>query len=650
MSFTSSTLAGGARRLAGSLGALVKRRHPARTAVPGPHKSRASLCAEARAGLQGAMGTLETLFAGIGDELGTLDNHCQDMLRKCDELQQLSSGNHKGDTLIKEIRELLSPPLEYIDFCIERQTQLLVLLRQCEDRTREMIAVRAQMDDALSPLSFMTVLFKIESAYLPEDLRDTFITVTLEVEKLRALVSETFTKNTEQLLLTHKTLSSVRAHLEEVYARQAADVSHKRKNIESAFESLDTQLDKNVARDNRMQSVSNELAIEVSKVVLGLQFQDIIKQKSDLIVQAIDEVDRTGATTSPAKLDLDAVVSSMAQGSDSIHEGVNRIQSQMEVLEHSSLMQVSDDDSEITTDQLVQILLDTIQDVWDIIEAVFRQTEQAHTAVQPAGDIALNLSSALTELAINMKLIALNAQVRSVQIGTGTGLETLAARTAEISQEISLISEHTTTDLQKLQSAISEMLGTFGEFKTKGREQLDRLSELRTPTELRLHSLRDHSIAAVHTIGTGVDAIRGSVEHLNAQLVRLDEVRGNLTDSAQALGNLRTHLGLPAIVAVVSGAALPTAQATAVAAAAAPESLEMFGAEDSGTDTQAAPAGLPGSAVAELPPPPAEILFDTAPAVSGESTEQTPEQAPEQEKKPSPPAKPPVDNSNVEFF
>ena len=46
-----------------------------------------------------------------------------------------------------------------------------------------------------------------------------------------------------------------------------------------------------------------------------------------------------------------------------------------------------------------------------------------------------------------MRLIALNAQIRSVQIGEGTGLEQLASRTAEISRDVNTIGDETARDL-----------------------------------------------------------------------------------------------------------------------------------------------------------------------------------------------------------
>jgi len=493
---------------------------------------------ELRERIEGELPRLETLFVQISEELSILDTHCQSMLKQCDELRALASGEQQGQSLVEDIRGLLQEPLAYIDECIASQAHLLNLVGQCNERTASMLRVRARMNDALSPLAFMTVLFKIESAYLHEDQRDTFITVTVEIDKLRSLVEETFRKNSELLESAQSTLQTMHGRLKVDFARQEALVGSKRQQISHAFDNLDKQVATNATRDNNMHAISSQLADEVSKVVMGLQFQDIFKQKCEQVLRGLQAYESSfgeGSGEDVSKLcSLDNAAAELDGGIGSVRTGVNLIQSHMEELESHSLNQ--DDQG---SEGLVQVLLDTIEDVHEIITGMARLAEDAHTAVKPAGQIALSMSSALTELAINMQHIALNAQIRSVWIGEGTGLEQLAARTAEISNQISHISEQTTQDLGFLQQAVNEMLTAFEAFHRRGSDQLTRLNTQRTGTESRLHSLRDHTISTIHTIGSGVDAIKTSAGKLNEDLVQMDEVRtavmGNARDLASFL-------------------------------------------------------------------------------------------------------------------
>lgn len=599
----------------------------------------------------GELPKLETLFVDISEELSILDTHCQAMLKQCDELRSLASGEQQGQSLVEQIRSLLQEPLAYIDECIASQAHLLSLVGQCQERTEAMLRVRDRMNDALAPLTYMTVLFKIESAYLGEDQRDTFITVTVEIEKLRSLVEETFNKNSELLTTAQATLKAMHQRLNLDFARQETLVGDKRQQITHAFDNLDKQVASNAERDNDMHTISSKLADEVSKIVIGLQFQDIFKQKCEQVLRGLDTYEASLAGTAKEDVSklchLDQAASELDGGIASIRNGVNLIRSHMEELESRSLNQ--DDQG---SDGLVQVLLDTIDDVHKIILGMAKLAEEAHTAVKPAGQIALSMSSALTELAINMQHIALNAQVRSVWIGAGTGLEELAARTAEISNQISHISEQTSQDLVVLQTAVNEMLTAFEAFHRRGSEQLTRLGEQRTGTESRLHSLRDHTISTIHTIGSGVDAIKTSATKLNEDLVQMDEVRDDVLNNARELSSFLMDHGVKnpqsGSPATVTAAALGSAQAV--------DDFQDF--SDFSAPSPAAPAPVAQTQGTEAvttqeadasPAPQANAFTDFSAPPTSEAPASDPASAPTEEKKPAP-EKPAPPASDFELF
>jgi len=454
------------------------------------------------------------------------------------------------------------------------------------------------------------VLFKIESAYLHEDQRDTFITVTVEIEKLRALVEETFRRNAELLESAQVTLRTMHERLKIDFDRQEKLVGGKRQQITDAFENLDRQVATNATRDNNMHAISSALANEVSKVVMGLQFQDIFKQKCEQVLRGLEGYERSFSAEREdvsTLCPLDQAAAELDGGIGSVRTGVNLIRSHMEELEAQSLNQ--DDQG---SEGLVQVLLDTIEDVNGIISGMAKLAEDAHTAVKPAGQIALSMSSALTELAINMQHIALNAQVRSVWIGAGTGLEELAARTAEISNQISHISEQSSQDLGVLQQSVNEMLTAFDAFHRRGSDQLTRLNTQRTSTESRLHSLRDHTISTIHTIGSGVDAIKTSATKLNEDLVRMDEVRASVLNNARDLASFLTARG---VKPKASGDAVPVSTAAPSATnSASADSFQDFSDFSAPTNAAESEAHAAVSA-AENATTPASI--EPAPAVPG---------------------------------
>lgn len=520
------------------LGAWVgrlRRSKPAKTEAS--RETLLQVCERVRSRLSGLTPDLEKIFIRLGERLVHMDEQSRDLARKSKELLELAGVSQEGEVLIVRALGILKEPLAYIDYCMQEHERLLVLLEKCEQRTHGMLGVRARMHDAIAPLTFMAVLFKIESAYLPPELRETFLTVTVEVERLHKLVDETFAQNAEQLERAHGILSSVRRRLSQDLERQGRHVEEKRKGIDNAIRTLNEQLSHNSERHSQLHRHSDALQAEVSKVVMGIQFEDIVKQKCEHVIAALD-----GSPASLARhniqlqsAQLHAVAKDLDEGCGSVREGLSRIEDLGEQLNHSSVSLESFESMTAAMDGMVQLILDTMVDVQEIIGMVTQLTRQAHEAVQPANGIARNLTTVIVELSVNMRLIALNAQIRSVQGGQGTGLEVLAARTSDISDEISGIGDQVSAELAELHASIDQMLSTFQEFVQRGEAREGELTQSRGENERSLHAFRDRALQVVQAIGDGVQAVHETVQDIQQSILGLPEFTRRLQAEASAL-------------------------------------------------------------------------------------------------------------------
>ncbi len=515
--------------------------------------------AKVREQLGATMRDMEGNFLNVAERMEMMDTCSHRLIEKCENLIYMASGSEEGEKLLRDSLEILKGPLEYIDFCAEQNQRLLELLAQCENQTRGMLNIRSRMHDAIAPLTFMAVMFKIESAYLPDEHRETFLTVTAEVERLHRLVDETFTHNAAQLEDAHATLAAVRARLEADFRAQAKHIAAKRSNIDKAILTLDQQLSKNTERDVKLHDQGAMLASEVSRIVMGIQFQDIVKQKCDHVIEALaikpaDEAEWAHSLALQVR-QLNSVQSDLSEGCSAIQAGLGRIEQYTDQLGTSSVSLENIESMTAAMDGMVQLLLDTLSDVNDIIRMVAELTEQGYTAVKPASGLARNLTETIVELSINMQLIALNAQVRSVQSGQGTGLELLAARTAEVSMEIDGISSQISHDLSELHEAIDQMLKLFDQFRTRGTSELSGLATHRGPAETRLHALRDRTIMAVQEIGVEIDSLLASVKEVHGSLDGMGAFVEDLSGLMQYLEQSKPehHHSHGAVSTVLSG-------------------------------------------------------------------------------------------------
>ncbi|MGC4073095.1 MAG: hypothetical protein QM760_11350 [Nibricoccus sp.] len=497
-----------------------------------------------RARLAAILPKFERICVSGGEKLETLCTGSTQLVADCTALLEIAGGRLDGQSLARATLELLQGPLGYLDFCRDRHSELLRRLSACEERTRSMIEVRARMHSTLAPLTYMTVLFKIESATLPEEFRETFQTVTTEIDRMRELVDETFSKNAELLANAHATLARVRETLEREFRTQFAHIAERRRQIDDAISLLDEQLAQNSVRDAELRRQSQSIATEVSQIVQALQFQDIVQQKSDHVLSAIDTWKNEPPTQPLARLQalqLEGVATDLTNGHQAVSTGVSRIRSSIERFDENTRQLHTLADMASPTG-MVKRLLDAIVEVHAMMRGLSDTTEQTHEAIRPAGDLASSLSSTLVELATNMRLIALNAQIRSVQIGTLTGLETLASRTASISAEIDGVSEESSQALAALRQDLEAMFETFEEFRRLGREQIESLDAARPSAETRLHTLRERAATSQQAITASITALQSCAGEFNATFAALPALRDEITGAARSLHTLSETL------------------------------------------------------------------------------------------------------------
>jgi hypothetical protein len=479
----------------------------------------AQVAKQVRTDLLETMPELEKRFLGVGSYLEPLSTGSQRLVGECETLMRMASGRENGHNLMQDTLALLEGPLAYIDACLQQRDRLVSLLETCENKTAAMIRIRGDMHETLAPLTYLTVLFKIESARLSPDMRETFETVTMEIERMRQLVDETFAQNARLLGEAQSTLSSVRSRLEAEFKSHAEDLIQKRGQIQEAITILNKQLSSNGERDLRMHNQSRIIAAQVGKIIAGLQFQDIIQQKCAHVVEDLARPE-FHAGSDPARLQachLDAVCTDLDNGLAQVRSGLENIGIETDRFDEICLKLDGLEGMVAAADGMVQLLLDVLSEVGEIIRVVAELTDQASRTLAPMKDLAGQLTTAVVELAIDMRLIALNAQIRSVQGGAGTGLEVLAARTAVIADETSAVTTKNFSELKILNDGIKEMLATFGDFQRRGSEQLARFHAGRSEIETRLHGMRDSTLDAFSAIsGTLVEVRKSSQEVIGA--------------------------------------------------------------------------------------------------------------------------------------
>ena len=410
---------------------------------------------------------------------------------------------------------LLQGPLHYIDGCLAERDRLFKLIAQCDACAVAMLTVRSDILRSLAPLTQVAVLFKIESARLSTELRETFVTVTTEIERMHALVHQSMEGNANHLEAALRNLARVRALLDRDFSEIASKVADKKKTIAAAIASLGAQLSENAVRDTKLHSHSRLVRDEVSRIVQSLQFQDIVHQKCEHILEALgDKTDQVGHHAALQAGHIAGVVSDLSSGQATILSCLDGLAEKSAELEENSIRLDDLEGMTASSDGIVQMLLDTLSTVEALTIEVAKVTNDTYEALRPMTELAKSLSSALVDTAVNMNHIALNAQIRSIISGEGTGLEQLSARAAQISTEVNILSRTNAQNLLQLDESVQEMLVTFRAFGESGKNALSDYEGKRGPIEGELHAIRDETLSAFQELGTTLSVLHQEFLHI----------------------------------------------------------------------------------------------------------------------------------------
>jgi len=476
-----------------------------------PHAA-ATTSAEARAAIDRINQSLESSFVALGSHFEPLTTHMQILVASSECLRRLAPGTSGGSSIFQEAIAHLQGPLGHIDSCAAEQPRLLELLGGCAEEMRRMLAFQTRLQDVLAPLSFVEILFKVESASLDLELRETFSTVAADIQRLRTLVNEAFRGNAELLASTHATIVGVSRKLSTDLQAHARASAEKRARITAALDRLEARLAQGARGDVDASSLSRDLATHIGTVVGGVQYQDIVMQKCSHVRTALEEweqggaCDRTLLTVQIAQ--LDGALADIDAALEQIDSGIQKTRDLARSIDERCSAQDGLQGMAAAADDMIRLLLEAMRETREIVSGSTRLLQEAHAAVRPAGDVAGSMTSALGELSINMRLVALNAQVRSVQLSSGTGLEVLAVRTAEISNHITTVSTDITNHLDHLRSVTGGMFAHFESLQRLGADQENALTVGSGPIEARLQQLSAETHNGFTAIGHAVDSVR----------------------------------------------------------------------------------------------------------------------------------------------
>ena len=450
---------------------------------------------------------IEERFLSMGScvqELTALSTH---LLSQSERLA-ISTGT-EFKTILQGAFEVIEKQLEFVAQYQEINTRLVNQLADYLEKFQKLSNCQEDLDRILTPMRTICVLFKIHSVSLENEERSFFESLTMEIGSLQQQASAKFGEQMTGLLKTGEALSANIPNLREQAREQGEKVRQKKATIEESMGTLQRQFEQMQASHERLSQAGKELKTASGGAVLGLQYQDITRQKWEHVAEAIQEMSQKAGSTVPATDTLiflrdvsriqirqvTAIQNDLSQAQSTVGTSVHDMLEKLRAMDEECQRTCGKSEGSAAVESMVKELLEALSEARVWVAELSSMARTTSSAVSSFDKTASDVSGTLRRLSASIGMVALNAQVQVARIGHENGLDVLSEFICVSSTAIKSFSETVGAELDRLVGELHETIVECRHVEEKTREEQRWLEEQGRQQEEQLHVCRDATVA-----------------------------------------------------------------------------------------------------------------------------------------------------------
>jgi hypothetical protein len=495
------------------------------TAIGDPHalSTLAHALHEQSDRLEAASSRLEQVFLSTADDIMTITGSGRDLIARSHDLVEMAVG-HRGGAVVTEATAVLREPIAFLTDGVARMRRVIELLSGQHERLRKALRAERDLRTVMAPMTYVRTLLCIEGARLDGTEAQKLGDLARDIESMQSRLEEVFDQQFRDLQSTETSFGELLARLRAQSAAHETEAAARHREIETALSRMEQGTSESERGESQLAEISREVGAEVSRVVLALQFQDIVSQKLAHVRATVAEMQRPliglvdGAERSGEDLrfveqagrivlgQLEAAEVELGSADETVADGLRVIVARVKALDEAALSMYDVDSVTAGVDGFVQVMLEAIQQIAALLESGTRLAAEAHVVVAPIHVTAGAVAQRIGSLASGMHLVGLNAEVQTAHIQSAGGLEVLSARLSEISRETGALSAEVAKDIDGIVRTIGEAEGLLRQLRTHGARHATEVRDSATSVSGRLHEYRDSTLDSV--VGLGEVAAR----------------------------------------------------------------------------------------------------------------------------------------------
>lgn len=481
--------------------------------------------------LGGASERLEQVFLATADDIMAITGSGQELITRSHDLVEMAVG-HRGGEVVTEATAVLREPIAFLTDGVARMQRVIELLSGQHERLRKALRAERDLRVVMAPMTYVRTLFCIEGARLDGAAAQKLADLARDIESMQSRLEEVFDEQFRDLQSTETSFGALLERLRTQSASHEREAADRHVEISRALSRMEQGTSESVRGESRLEEISREIGAEVARVVMALQFQDIVSQKLAHVRATLAELHApllglgAGTTQSGADLrfveqagrivlgQLEAAEVELESADETVQDGLRVIVARVKALDEACLTMYDVDAVTAGVDGFVQVMLEAIQQISFLLDGGTQLASEAHVVVAPIHTTAGAVAQRIGSLASGMHLVGLNAEVQTAHIQSIGGLDVLSARLSEISRQTGTLSAEVAGVIDSIVRSIAEAEALLRELSTQGARHGADVRASAQNVSASLHSYRDSTLTSVVRLGEVATLLQQQVRPL----------------------------------------------------------------------------------------------------------------------------------------
>lgn len=478
---------------------------------------------------------MENEFLDLGSLLRKITWVANQVKERSGEVMAAAAG-HTEDAALQFAFQLLKKAEDLVEASREQHAAVFGVFERMHAHLRQIARERDALMRSLSPLDSTNTQFRIQACAFDESTRAQFSSLADSIGGIVRQVQTAVGERFEELERAGQATGELVTQLHGLAHQQKIDTDRMLAGTREHLGTLNQALLASEAAAGSIAQSGDNIAAGVARAIMALQCQDMAHQKFQHISAAIDEMaahlrsrietglhgteeaDARHFLTEASRVQsgqLRTVFEQLHAAAREIQEGLEQVESESASFAGHALHS----GSAALDGRMIPQAIESIHCVLGVIEKAVESIRGVGELVQNLKSTFRDCTSQILNLALSLRMVALNAQLFAAHVEEGTALEVVARNTRTIAdeamQQLDDISRRVTAMVQSVvdlesrladyrELAAMEQKHLVAEAEESEKKLLALEANLRSavagiqPLERELANLVDRATAAIH--------------------------------------------------------------------------------------------------------------------------------------------------------